>query len=468
MYIVYAANANSYTSSVTKGAVMVVALSIATGILVYMQQVYKRFTFGFVVAGISLPIVALSGFHLETIHPLVMPYFLMQICISIVFVGLAAICIFPNLAGKKVDAISRDALKRLAEATTFVVHDVMNQSLSENEREENLHKFYTLFAIPTSTEIVEAKTLMKDSVVTEVNLYKRPHRFAAKEYGTLLSLLRHYLSILMTGLYFVKEGGQNMPDSYQSMLVDITASIRKCILNVKSVIELEVTYKDSLLELAELEMKVQAAIDLFKSMDEIESKDPFPYSILFIFLVLGIRSRRFFMALPPLLDAMGSQEQDVWGSCIDYFDGRQYNLHEVMASNSSYGTSMLRSTLSSLSSASLAIGENESPKTKLPERTELQFRHHTSNKVAACIRSVLHKLHLRISFLEVATQQAVALAVGTTIHVCNASYTALGGHSIWAVLTIVVLGAQGSIGGIIIRSRNRFIGTAGGGVLGLG
>jgi uncharacterized membrane protein YccC len=95
------------------------------------------------------------------------------------------------------------------------------------------------------------------------------------------------------------------------------------------------------------------------------------------------------------------------------------------------------------------------------------FKHPNSPNWIKKGRDLSERLHVKPTFLKIALQQMVAILIGTVIHVTDASYNALKGHTVWIIFTIVVLGAQGSYGSMMLKLLNRLFGTAVGGAAGL-
>lgn len=75
-------------------------------------------------------------------------------------------------------------------------------------------------------------------------------------------------------------------------------------------------------------------------------------------------------------------------------------------------------------------------------------------------------LGLRRAHLVAGFQCAICLAAAATLHVCNASYRALGEKTIWVVVTVLVM-FQSTIGGILLRGVNRIVATVVAGLLGV-
>lgn len=66
-----------------------------------------------------------------------------------------------------------------------------------------------------------------------------------------------------------------------------------------------------------------------------------------------------------------------------------------------------------------------------------------------------------------ALQMAVAMGAACTLHVTRTTYEALHEKTIWVVVTVAVV-LESAVGGLVLKSGLRVIGTAGAGLLGVG
>jgi len=327
-----------------------------------------------------------------------------------------------------------------------------------------------------SQSLVEAKTLVNDVVATEINVYSKPHIFPRKDYGTLLSLLRHCLSILMTTLYFFEDTCTVHHDEILSeLLLSFASEFSHCSVCLADVLQMKTSYHLSLASLKNLESSL---ISIEKNLlskvryTEMRKEGQTPSVLLNIF-ALGVIFRRCFLVIPGILQSCQSEEKDAWIICKNHFEARRFHLQDILSESDA--DSMIGFSLSSLSSMSLDIQEpaiesgissDFASISRFPVRKE-SFKHPNSPNWIKKGRELSEKLHVKPTFLKIAFQQMFAMLIGTVIHVTDASYDALKGHTIWIIFTIVVLGAQGSYGSMMLKMLNRLFGTAVGGAAGL-
>jgi hypothetical protein len=480
MYITYGSNSDSYASTVTKGAVMCTFFTLFTGVIVYYQQVMSKFVFGFVVTQVVMSVVALTGYH-DPFRPLASPYMLLQLVLGVVFAFLASLLFFPTLAGRSIEEKTQEAILNLGQGTEYLVKEILLQKkgtkLDDSDKEkEPIAKFYDLHALKVSQSLVAAKTLVNDVVATEINVYSKPHIFPRKDYGTLLSLLRHCLSILMTTLYFYEDTGSVLGDEIlEELLLPFAREFSECAVCLAEVLTMKMTYTLSLESLRKLESSLIAIEKSLLSKvkyTEMKKEGQTPSILLNVF-ALGVTFRRCFLVVPGILQSHQTKERNTWTVCKNHFEARRFNLRDVFSESDA--DSMIGFSLSSLSSISL---ENQEPAIesgissdfasigRFPVRKE-SFKHPNSPNWIKKGRDLSERLHVKPTFLKIALQQMVAILIGTVIHVTDASYNALKGHTVWIIFTIVVLGAQGSYGSMMLKLLNRLFGTAVGGAAGL-
>lgn len=485
MYITYASNGLEYSSSVTKGVVICICMTIISGVLVYFQMVMPRFAFGFVVIQIAMSVVALTGYH-DPFQPLAMPYFLLQIVLGVSFAFLASLFFFPILAGKIVEKKTIDCIQKLGKGTEYLVKEILLETSDADptidpqmSRADRISLFYESFALKASQDLVSAKDLVQNVVATEVHVYGKPHLFPRQEYATLLSLLRHFLSIQMTTLYFIEDRNYRLQDKelFGPLLLPLAEKITETSMCLVSIIERRVTYTSSMGCLENLERSLLAVSQ--HVTDEIRSQhmmgmalDP---ALLLNIFVMGVRIRRCFLIVPALLEARGDAEaKEAWHLCHQYFQGKHFHLRDVVSdieddawmrlSLSSYSSMRSDEFLNRMGSGISVLSDQSA--TDFIVRKD-SFKHPDSPKLFKKARILLEKLHIHPKFLKSAMQQMVSVLIGTIIHVCDASYNALGGRTIWIIFTIVVVGAQGSYGNLLLKGFNRLIGTMAGGAFGL-
>lgn len=242
MYITYGANGASYAESFTKGAVMTVTASASGFVLAMCAYRFPHLWFGFIVAGLCLPIVALSAFHQTYVEYLVAPYFLIQVVLGVAVGAIVPMLVLPNTAGGTIRNTSSTSLKLLGKCTKDLLEILLQDhyvrgdldgkkgqmegssssasgssgSLPATESLDSLKKsadgevgddgsttqqlhyvppevlaaFIEQRTHPISAALGKAKALLIP-VATEIDVYHRPRIFPRQAYITLLDLLRH-------------------------------------------------------------------------------------------------------------------------------------------------------------------------------------------------------------------------------------------------------------------------------------
>ena len=113
MYVVYAVNGLSYAASFTKDAVMVVLVGVCAFGITLQRFKSAHTVLPGIFATISLTTVALAGFHLPSVEPLVLCYYWLQMALGTGAAFLAAALVFPATAASRVQAKTTDSLVRL-------------------------------------------------------------------------------------------------------------------------------------------------------------------------------------------------------------------------------------------------------------------------------------------------------------------------------------------------------------------
>jgi hypothetical protein len=256
VYITYAANGLSYVSSVTKGAVMTTLVGTLGFCFLMCGYRWPKFFFGFTVANIALPMVALSGFHLTYVEPLTMPYFLMNVCIGVGMAAFVSMFVLPITAGSTIRTITSTSMRKLGQGTaelmdillknddgTFQKQQQASGSGNSNGGGDNgsasvdLSGFIESWTIPVSAAMVKARTLLTP-VATEVDVYHRPVLFPRYAYACLLDLLRYYMSTLMT-LVCLAEGEAPLGavKSLKNEILPVAKEIEACFSTAAAVLE---------------------------------------------------------------------------------------------------------------------------------------------------------------------------------------------------------------------------------------
>jgi Aluminium activated malate transporter len=269
MYITYAANGASYLPSVTKAAVMTTFTSILGFLIIMGGYKWHRYWFGFIVASLSLPIVALSGFHLPYVEVLTMPYFVLNVCIGVAMAAIVSMVVLPITAGSTIRSTTSTCLLLLGQGTKELMEILLidqpvqpiqqkeqhqqQENKKENEKCDgtasssgsttispiiiNLTGFIESWTNPVSTALVKAKALLVP-VATEIDIYHRPVLFPRYAYGCLLDLLRHYMSTLMTLVYLAQgDAPLRAVKSLKNEILPVVEKIENCFSTAAAVLE---------------------------------------------------------------------------------------------------------------------------------------------------------------------------------------------------------------------------------------
>ncbi|KAG7668588.1 hypothetical protein Ndes2526B_g03790 [Nannochloris sp. 'desiccata'] len=255
VYITYAANGSTYLPSVTKAAVMTTFTSILGFLIIMGGYRWPKVWFGFIVASLSLPIIALSGFHLSYVEPLTMPYFLMNVCIGVAMAALVSMFVLPITAGSTIRGTTSKCLLLLGQGTKELMEILLEEPIQQQKQHQHsastctfsdgggavvvvkLTGFIESWANPVSTALVKAKALLVP-VATEVDIYHRPVLFPRYAYGCLLDLLRHYMSTLMTLAYLIQgEAPLGAVRTLNNEILRVVERIERCFSTAAEVLE---------------------------------------------------------------------------------------------------------------------------------------------------------------------------------------------------------------------------------------
>lgn len=554
VYITYAANGVTYTSSLTQGVVIVLLVSIFGFFNALGRFRFPRYWFGFTVAGFSVPFVALIGVHRNdiSIEWQIMVFWYLQAALGVAIAALVSTLVLPITAGSSIRTSTCNSIELLGRSTTELL-DLMvssNDTIHENQdqkevqnvgsgfgvpslRASQLSEFVEQWALPISTALVKSKSLL-DPVTTEIDVYHVPRIFPQAGYDILLSLLRHYLSTLMTLVYLMEDENASLRAVHKlrepllavstSMRASLVAASRLLVppkrrgkerkdeesgyVKYASVLENELrALEDALVALGRLRLPdIPTATESMDTADGNRNRPGGNFSneteftdgevimvntTVAVLFALGSKIRRMYFLLPDIVGAWDKEAYQAWrthfkGSHLDF--GRALYeeipsphsppksaayLNEPLPSSPGFTKMVLRrperrpgKPLHRSKSNRVTIATStdfEKPgriKGLLKSLSDLHV------PVRQYVTHLLHSGGLTTEHLALSLQTAVALTCASVIHTCNASYMALDGSTIWLVITVVVL-AQVTVGGVMVRSINRLIGTAAGGALGL-
>lgn len=514
MYITFAANGSSYAPSVTKGSVMTASVCLMEFFVCLLTFRFQQYWFCFIVMGISIPIVSLSGYHLDYLEVKAMAFFIAEMVIGVISAALVSIFVFPISAGRSITTSTCRTARLLGRATEELMHILLEapESLSQSREiifhspstldmlsassqrtshghpidQSTLQAFVEQWANPISDALFKAKSLLVP-VSTEINVYASPRIFPRGAYGIILSLLRHYLSTMMTLVYL---GQEKAPLSAMRVVrYDVFRVSKEMLRSLDAAADvLENRSEEAFLKSLENELSsLEQAFGEFVTF-RIPDRNPqggerfsdaeivMVDTFLAIFFALGSRIRRLYFSLP---EAIASNPNGLaWRACRKHFDNSSWDFEDGTIPSSPKG---LQNHLERLSS-SLTVERMSHVSSSFSiedERPRLSIEDGASDgELRLGIEDVLRKwmhqiLHIRLpwglkgDYVTLSFQRVVALIITVSLHVCTASYRALGESTIWGVISVIVL-SQKSVGGMALRGANRLVGTVMGGANGLG
>lgn len=377
--------------------------------------------------------------------------------------------------------------------------------------------------------LITALCCAQAAAAVELNLYHSPRIFPHHLYYLLMLVARTYLSTLMPLIYLVRGGAPT--GALSTVAPGLLRSVRllsTCLAQAAAVLAGEVQYADALCTLDALEQELQGMYTLqplrgpatFAGRDtpRVAGNSLLAVTAQTVIFSCAARVRCLYLALPEVVSTWQPDARAARHAHFHNF-GRwnlrppklatlsvsqqtpQHSLAEAAAasprgaaaealpaSSSGHGGKddtpngidlPLRgqvlgrsgdaacSAPESPSSVQTAMPQSEQPKSGLS---------HLLYRAGALIRWVL-LLPLAVPAVmgrsgtaehaALALQTAVAMAVAVVLHVCPASYNALYQSTLWIAFTVAVT-SQFSRGGILMRGVNRMLGTAVGGLAGLG
>ena len=358
--LTFACNALSYHESLTKSAFMTLFSTLFGFCLALAAYRFPKYWFGFIVASLFLPIASLSAFHLPYPEWIASAYFLMQVTIGVAMGAVVPMLILPNTAGANITATTCFCLTTLGQGSNNLLHLFISEGgdgvqngggSGENENiypnsdgtdaavpPESLALFEELWAVPVSNALVKAKALLFP-VSTEVDPYHTPHVFPKDAYASLVILLRHYLSTLMTLVYLAEgEAPLRAVRALRQDILPVAQHVQTCFSAAAGVLQRKpgASYVQALETLSALErslhsLSVSKLASNTSADDNRKNKDVFTEgelvmadTMIAIVFSLGTRLRRLYFVLPEAVAWVDSGAREAWRQ---HFKGQKWDFH---------------------------------------------------------------------------------------------------------------------------------------------
>ena len=465
LYLTYFSNGSTFESSTTKGATMVVYVTMFMSPAVYFfrgpawSAKYK----GLLIGGNMLAFVATAGFHQDEVLPKTLGYMILNMLIGLTWASVVAHIIFPIIKGRKVVEMTNETITMLAQATHAAVQqldvkasmdDVMkNPDLNHEELEDPLGKYI----IPIGNNIIKCKTMLISTVPTEIDLYKWPiTRFPVNDYSAMASLNRQYLSIYGTLLDLIKtrnvSGNRKVLQKGRPLIRNLSEEITKSSEFIVGVLNGIHSYEQSKLYLEDIRDALIPIIDVLnKPLDQEKASltQGGSRSVLFTFMIMGLRVLQWYLVAADIQTWFEPSREHLLSDYQEQFREIILPVRGLLLSSSLWR------------SPSRADSSKQAYSIRPTSfRKGIQsFKHHREDRFSRIMRRYIHQMGLRPRFLKPVLQQTIAICVAMTLHVCNASYNALRGHTSWILITVWVMSSQSTAGAVTLKAVNRVCGT---------
>eukprot|EP00887_Chlorella_sp_A99_P008175 scaffold12.g8175.t1 len=469
MYTAYAANGGSYDESLTKAAVTAALLAAFALVLGFLRFHYQQYWFFFVVAVFSM-------------------------------------FVLPVTAASKVRAKTRDNLRQLGELTRDIVDSLVTLPLAPDGRPDaaaggidaGITNKLTDMGAGVSASIESVRHLLT-LVPVEWDPYQpsQQHTFPRESFELIQYILRAYLSSTAPLMFELHSGGRLSlagVQSHRDALQAAAGSLEEALCQLAGCLDGTVKYGSALQALQHVERQWRALGGLSAPLphNSIEESSSLAMdTLLAVLFNLATRQassrkitlsvmpapapavRRLYFALP---NAIAKQQPNARELCRRHFKGSgvwdltspQESLKQrALLRAATPTTAVLSSVLPSPRSPHPA----KVPGARLPGAPTDQFPAviplplPPARWAGAALVAKLSGSTLEHALL--ALQLAMAVAVATVLHVNEHTYEALGGRTIWIIVTVVVI-LEPSFGSLVLKSGLRAAGTAMAGLLGVG
>lgn len=489
MYTAYAANGGSYDESLTKAAVTAALLAAFALVLGFLRFHYQQYWFFFVVAVFSAPMVALNPYwQTSYVDYQALFYWWLQIALGICTAALASMFVLPVTAASKVRAKTRDNLRQLGELTRDIVDSLVTLPLAPDGRPDaaaggidaGITNKLTDMGAGVSASIESVRHLLT-LVPVEWDPYQpsQQHTFPRESFELIQYILRAYLSSTAPLMFELHSGGRLSlagVQSHRDALQAAAGSLEEALCQLAGCLDGTVKYGSALQALQHVERQWRALGGLSAPLphNSIEESSSLAMdTLLAVLFNLATRVRRLYFALP---NAIAKQQPNARELCRRHFKGSgvwdltspQESLKQrALLRAATPTTAVLSSVLPSPRSPHPA----KVPGARLPGAPTDQFPAviplplPPARWAGAALVAKLSGSTLEHALL--ALQLAMAVAVATVLHVNEHTYEALGGRTIWIIVTVVVI-LEPSFGSLVLKSGLRAAGTAMAGLLGVG
>ena len=457
LYLVFWCNGSSFDSTVTKGAVLVVFLSMSLSALAYhfhgppWSARYK----GVLIAGNMVIFVSTVGYWQDTVLPKIFAYTLLNMLMGLFIATTVSHFVFPITQGKNVVKKMNEVALMLSEATAAVVDEMRGHASSDDLLNE--------YIIPAGDSILKCKLMLQGSVPTEIDMRTWPFkRFPVKTYLNLGRISRQYLSVYATLVDLIHTSDFSWEDDLQhdtnNFIEMASAEICK---TFKLFVEFTSSPNTNLYELGLARMKglktVLTLISRYLNSDfdgnlsgSIQGSSR---AVLTTFWLLGLQVTDYYLLMMDIRMISYPEEQDMISEYQNAF---------IESLNSIKDNVVVKQPRIYSSGSDASVWSESLISFKLAEHS---FQHHRSDILSKGIRKSIKAMHLKPLYLKHVLQQAIATTVAAILVVSTDSHSAFRGFADWILITVWVMGAQSTIGAVALKALNRVAGTILAGVL---
>ncbi|KAI8102496.1 hypothetical protein M9435_006096 [Picochlorum sp. BPE23] len=455
MYLAYLCNGHSFQQSVTKGATLVLFVTLVLSVTTYFYRgpVWSPKYKAVLISGIMFVLVSTSGTHLDQIYPKTLAYIVLNMLIGLFVSTIASHAVFPIHKSEEVVGMTIASLRMLSQGTDALTGHLIGADVMLDDA-HIVERITEDCILPVGTNVIKSRMLLRSSAMADVSCTCPPTSFPVKYYSALVACLRQYISLFGTLINLVEN--QNVL-GIPIVLVHSKPLLRHLVEQMKvsfdtmiQILEGTCTYEEGIACVKELEERMLPLVDcVHRPVVEMTVMDS--RSVLLAYCVLGLRVCQMFSIIPHILSWQDSSKSHYIAMGMEHFE-KHHN--PVIKSFSSYrrvsgGKSKVPGYVASMKRSGTL-------NTAVLRET---FKNHRGNACALGLRRLIHALGLRPRYLKPVAQQAIAISAAMTLHVCDRTYNAFQGHTMWILVTVWIMGGQGTVGATVLKACNRIVGT---------
>lgn len=454
-YLAYLCNGYSFEQSVTKGATMVLFVTLFLSIATYFFRgaVWSPRYKAVMIFGIMFSLVATSGVHLDQVYPKTLGYILLNMLIGLFLSTVAAQFVFPMHKSDEVVEMTRASLGMLSQGTNALTEHLLGDTVVIDDSEV-VERITQDCILPVGTNVIKSRMLLRSSAMADLRFKWPPTPFPVKYYSALVACIRQYLSVFGTLINLAEN--QNVLGTpvvlvhSKPLLKDLAKQMMVSFDTMMQILKGTCTYEEGIKCVKDLEERMLPLVEsVHRPVVEMTVMDS--RSVLLAYCVLGLRVCQMFSIVPHIVASQDSSKLHYIEMSMEHFE--KYH-NPVIKSFSSYKRASGRRSKPRGFAASMK--KSGALNAGVLQET---FKNHRRNACAIGLRRLVHALGLRPRYLKAVAQQAIAISAAMTLHVCDKTYNAFQGHSMWILVTVWVMGGQGSVGATVLKATNRVIGT---------